>query len=211
MAKRQRPAAVTVLAILFLVFGSLGLVSSLCGCLSLGITQASISDRKLASQVRGPFDPPPAPDLNDYYLQHVPVYLPYQVLTTFLSAIGSGVLLVGGMGLLGLRPWARWLALGYAGYTVVFTLLTVTYQLVFILRANAGFLEEAHRWQATYRPPGRGFVYVVNDTWAYWGIPLNLGLAVAALAFAGLIVLVLLPRSAALAFSGRGASTSRGP
>jgi hypothetical protein len=47
------------------------------------------------------------------------------------------------------------------------------------------------------------FVYVVNDTWAYWGIPLNLALAVVTLAFAGLIALVLLPRSAADTFSGR--------
>ena len=202
MAKRKRPGAVTALAVLFLVFGVLGLLGGLCGCLALGMAQAAASDRNLAAQARGPFDPPPPPDINDYYARHVPGYLAYQVLTTLAWGLASGALLAGGMGLLGLRPWARVLALGYAGYATLATLVTLAYGLAFIAPANAGFVEEAHRWQLTYRPPGRMFVYAVNDTWAYWGIPLTAGEAVLTLAFAGLIAAVLLPAPTAAAFAG---------
>jgi hypothetical protein len=207
MAKQKRPGAVTALAIVFIVFGALGLLSGCCGFIRIGMNQASAADRKLATEAVGPFgrgfNPPPAPDINDYYAKYAPGYLAYQILTTAASALASGALLVGGIGLLNLWPWARVLALAYAGYAALSSFATVVYSLIFLAPANAKFIEEVRRWQLTYRPPGRGWVYVVDDNWAYWGIPLTIAVAVLTLGFAGLIVLVLLSRSAALAFGGR--------
>jgi hypothetical protein len=96
---RQRPTAVLVLAILNLVFGGLGLASELC-CLG-GLGWLKIIGPAQNGSLAALF-------------QTVPSYLTFAVVQHVLGLILSALLLVSGLGLLGLRNWARWLAIGYS-------------------------------------------------------------------------------------------------
>ena len=61
-------------------------------------------------------------------------YMAWLKISLPVSLIGMAVLLASGIGLLGLRPWARRLAIGYAVYAVVFGLVSLVITTVFLLR-----------------------------------------------------------------------------
>src|SRR5262245_33118689 len=102
--RRQRPGVVTTFGILNIVFGVLGIVCTICGGVALFGVMA------LASNLpKNEFNFPPFPDK-------------VKSLTVVDMALGTVMaiaLIVAGIGLLGMKPWARLLSLAYGGVKIV--------------------------------------------------------------------------------------------
>jgi hypothetical protein len=109
--QRYRPSSVFVLGILQLVFGILTLLGSVCGG---GLQLAGGS--KL-------FAPPPGaqapPDTEAMIRARLPYYGAIQYAGLGLGVVVGTVMVVSGLGLINMRPWARGLTIGYACYNIV--------------------------------------------------------------------------------------------
>jgi hypothetical protein len=134
--RRQRTTPILVLAILHLVGGGLGLIFSLCGCAGLVMTNALSS--AIPTMPQRPGQPPPPPTANEitkYMDDHVPGYRGFQILSVALSLLLDVMLLSGGIGLLNVQPWARWLSLVYAPISILVRLVSFVYQIVWVTPA----------------------------------------------------------------------------
>src|SRR4051794_26759147 len=96
----QRPASVTTFGIINIVFAAWGLFGLL-GTLAL---------LKLAGTANNPIVK---------LMRESPPYAAWMKLSIPLGLIGAVVLLVAGIGLLLLKPWARKLTIGYAIYGIL--------------------------------------------------------------------------------------------
>jgi hypothetical protein len=137
---RYRPTAVLVLAILHFVGGGLGLVGDL-----VGIAMQAMSANQ-AGAAPGPNQPVTAQNfgagLNRYVEEKVPSY---QALTFAQLAFGlvlDVVLLVGGVGLLNMRPYGRTVSLGYAVLSILARLFGIVYGLAVVLPVTNEYLDK---------------------------------------------------------------------
>lgn len=99
----QRPTYVTAFGILNFVFAALGVIGLIAAIALLGL---------------------PA-DSNNPVIQLIhecPVYATWLKVSIALDVLGCGLLLAAGVGLLGLKPWARTLTIAYAIYAIAFCL-----------------------------------------------------------------------------------------
>ena len=121
----ERPGSVTafgILNIVFAVFGFLGLFGtialfSMSGTLNIPVVKI---------------------------MRESPVYSTWLKLTIPLGLLSCGVLLAAGVGLLRMKNWARKLSIGYAIYGIVFSILGLVMNFVFLIRP---MLEEAAQKQ----------------------------------------------------------------
>lgn len=139
--RRQRTTPILVLAILHLVGGGLGLILSLCGCGGLLMSSAvgSFKPPTLPARPGQPPPPPPPPSYNEvmkYMDAHVPGYRAFMIGSLALSFLLDIMLISGGIGLLSVQPWARWLSLGYAPLSILSRVVGFVYQLVWVLPAT---------------------------------------------------------------------------
>ncbi len=121
----QRPAAVTVFGILNIVFAAFGVFGVLASIALFSRTDASNNP-----VVR--------------IIRDSPAYAGFLKLSIPLGLIACVVLLVAGIGLLRLQPWARKLSIGYAIYAIVMSLVGAAMNFIFLLRP---MLEEASHKQ----------------------------------------------------------------
>jgi hypothetical protein len=140
MTRPERPSAVLVVAILQICFGSLGLLGNLC-CGGLQLAGGSMA-----------FAPPPGaqalPDVDAIMRAKLPHYAAMQYGGLALGLIAGTVMLVGGIGLLRMRPWARWLSIGYACYNIVSSIIGFIFTLTVTLPAMREVLAEPLPQQA---------------------------------------------------------------
>ena len=135
--RRHRTTPILVLAILHLIGGGLGLIGSLCGCGGLLMGNALGSFKPPTFPAR-PGQPPP-PSFNDpmkYLNDHVPGYRAFTIVSLALSFLLGIMLISGGIGLLNMQPWARWLSLVYAPISIVVRVGEFVYQLVWVMPAT---------------------------------------------------------------------------
>ncbi|HKI37945.1 MAG TPA: hypothetical protein VKA46_39185 [Gemmataceae bacterium] len=121
MKRPNRPAIVLVMAILQIIFGSLGLLGNLC---TGGIQLAGGSK---AFAVQGGPQQPAAPDVEAMMKAKVPHYELMLYGGLVLGLISGTVMIVSGAGLIRMRPWARRLTIGYAFYNIASVILGVVY------------------------------------------------------------------------------------
>jgi len=114
-SNESRPTVVTVFGILNIIFGSLQLL-----CMPLSILGLLID-------VPGLEKNPAFAILKD------PSYRVFMVVMTSLGLIAAGFLVASGIGLLQLRPWGRGLAMGYAGYAIVATVIETAVSVFYII------------------------------------------------------------------------------
>jgi hypothetical protein len=136
---RYRPTAVLVLAILHFVGGGIGLITTL---LTAGV-QVMNSNRAAAAA--------PAPSavtaqdlgaaLTRYIEDHVPSYQALTYGQLAVSLVLDLLLLVGGVGLLNMRPWGRSLSLGYAGLSILNRLFGIVYGFAVVLPVTREYLQ----------------------------------------------------------------------
>ncbi len=134
---RQRTTPILVLAILHLVGGGLGLFFSLCGCGGLVMSNALSSVTPTFPTRPGQPPPPPnAAQIMQYYDDHVPGYRAFTIGNIALSLLLDLLLIAGGIGLLKMQPWARWLSLVYAPLSILYHLASFLYSLILVMPAT---------------------------------------------------------------------------
>ncbi len=111
----QRPISVLVLGILNIVLGGLGILSLL-----LMIPLQRLSQHAAAGN----------PVLK--LMQENANYALFMKVSMLLGIIASVVLLLAGVGLLQVKPWARYLSIGYAVYGIIAAIVGAVANVVFL-------------------------------------------------------------------------------
>jgi hypothetical protein len=104
--KQRVPTAVLVMAILNFVFGGIGLLMSGCG--------GAFTLFLLVMPEQKPGQPGYFPNVLKTVAKEVPGYTAFMTASLVMGLVLSTVLIIAGIGLLRLRPWAWWLCILYA-------------------------------------------------------------------------------------------------
>jgi DNA-directed RNA polymerase subunit RPC12/RpoP len=115
-----RPTSVTVFGILGIVFGGLGLA-----CAPVGLIATFV----------GPGRASP--------LSSVPGYMAWAVISSLIGMAAAGWLLAVGIGLLGLKRWARSGAIAYGWFAIVFGILSTIITIMLLLSGGGSSTPEA--------------------------------------------------------------------
>jgi hypothetical protein len=127
----KRPSSVTVIGILSIVFASLSLLGSLCNGISLIMQASGKTFAGGGSEL----------ELHRMMVAEIPGYVPFEFGSWILSLILGTLLLVSGIGLLNMRPWARTLSLLYAPIKIVFEIGALIYTVVLVTPVQARWME----------------------------------------------------------------------
>jgi len=139
--KPKRPGPVTAVAVLFFIFGGLGLLGSLCG-----LTVATV----LASIISNP--PPPAPgqpnfvELWPMFDRHAPSFKYYIFIAMGIGAIMCLVEVIAGFGLLKMRYWGRRLGIFYAVVEIIIAIAAAAYSMTTLNPAMKAWQEDVTKW-----------------------------------------------------------------
>jgi hypothetical protein len=194
--RRAVPTIVMVVAILQIFFGATGLLRHLCS----GGMQLAGGAR--AFTPAGPQGVPQV-DTEAVLKARVPHYelLVYGGLV--LGLVSGTVCLVSGLGLLRLRPWARWLAIGYACYFIISDLAGFIYAVTMIRPVMEEVIAE--QAQQANLPPQAATAFNISMKVASVAPYLTLVL----LAYPILLLVVMFLPSVRAAFRGRPAVVER--
>jgi hypothetical protein len=195
--KPERPTAVTIAAILNIVFGSLGILFGLCG-VGMQLYLLTLPETPPSQKV-SPFDVfgQAAQLVGELNRVGGPALKGYLVGQQALSLIFCILLLVSGIGLLGMKSYGRWLCVVYAVYATLATLAMVVVQVTFI---NPTTARVQARQFADMGPQFKNNPLVGDPTLANV-VSVGQGLVYLAFSFT-LLVLMFLP-SVSAAFAGR--------
>jgi len=122
---RERPTAITTMAILNIVIGGLGMLCGLCG---LGAPAASAGILKMAGAGAGD----PMAVLNE----RVPGLFFWMFTKISLALVLSVLLVIAGIGLLNMKKWGRTLSLVYAIFTIPLQIAYVLFQILLVQPAT---------------------------------------------------------------------------
>jgi hypothetical protein len=128
--ERTRPAALTTIAVLNIVFGSLGLICSCFYGLAIGVLMTASPnnpDPKLAM----------LGEVADLFRREIPMHLPIEISVALYSIIGCFVLIAAGIGLLYIANWARILCFIIAITTILTQAANLLYSLLVLFPAVA--------------------------------------------------------------------------
>ena len=105
--ERKRPATLTTIAVLNIVFGSLGLICACINGFSIGVLlSASRDNPNQVIRVLG--------EIADLLQREVPGYMAVEISRTLYFLVFSSLLIVAGIGLLYIGNWARIISFIYA-------------------------------------------------------------------------------------------------
>jgi hypothetical protein len=121
----QRPVSVTVFAVLNLVFAAFG-AFGLIGSFAL-FTMADAGNNPVLK-----------------IMQDNPAYKTWIMLSIPLGLAVCVALLASGIGLLGLKPWGRWLAIAYAIFAILQCIAGTFVNYLFLVRPLLDRAEHAH-------------------------------------------------------------------
>lgn len=128
---RQRPTSVLVIAILHLVFGSLGLMCNLCG---LGSQMAGMQGNSFAPR-NDPQQAEVQRKMENAMEQAAPHGKLVQIANTAFSLCFAVMLLAAGIGLLNMAPWARGLSISYGILALIENIGMAIYTILMIIPA----------------------------------------------------------------------------
>jgi hypothetical protein len=141
MYQPKRPGPVTACAVLFFVFGGLGLVGSVC---SLGVFGF------FASFLSSP--PPPAPgqpnfvELWKLFDQRAPSFKYYIFISLGIGLVLCLIEVIAGVGLMKMRYWGRRLGLFYGFATIVLALGAAWYSFTILNPAMKAWQQDMQKW-----------------------------------------------------------------
>lgn len=127
----QRPVSVSVLAVLNIVFGAIGIVST---PVSLFMTFKPQSFGPMAGNTQQVFG---------FDIMGDPTYRAFMLVSSVLGIAVTIALLAAGIGLLKLKPWARTVSIGYAIYAIVAGLAGWVFTYFYIMQPMMEKLGEA--------------------------------------------------------------------
>lgn len=125
--KRERPASVLVIAILAFIYGGLGILCNLCFVPFGILIHSNFSDPQLNQTLE--------------VYRAIPGMGIYLIITGLISMAMSAVLIITGVGMLKLQSWARWAAIGCAGYSILAWLIDLVRKLAVNEPAVKRYLE----------------------------------------------------------------------
>lgn len=137
--EKERPVAVTVIAILHFVLGGLGLLCQLCAGIGLGgiLVMAAGSGNDPASFFMKEY----INSLN----RNAPGYLPISGGLACLGFVIAIVLIASGIGLLQMQKWARFASIGYAIVAILVGFVNLGYTIAVVNPAVTKAQEDAVR------------------------------------------------------------------
>jgi hypothetical protein len=124
-----RPGSVTAAAVLAIVYGSLGMLCGLCGVAGLA-TQGLVA--KNFMPVGGP-NQPDIQKMQQALEQDIPGYRAFQIANPTVGLALSFAILLAGIGLLGMKSWARTLALVICVLDILWIGFLTFYQSVYVM------------------------------------------------------------------------------
>jgi hypothetical protein len=127
--RTKRPTSVLVIAIFHFIFGGFGLIGGLVG-LVFGVMM--IAQPKPPPGYVVASNPPTIADTSKYLDSNVPFWREVSLSFAVVGLALSIVLLVGGIGLLHMKPWARFLSIGYAAGSIVLQCCSLFYTIVYV-------------------------------------------------------------------------------
>jgi hypothetical protein len=135
MRRQTRPTGVTVIAVLQLIFGGLGLCGTLVGAggqamrfqasSSTGTAQGTVTQQDFETELE----------------RRAPGYKAVQVTELIVGFVTSGLMIASGIGLLNMRPWGRTTAIVYAALSIAVRIPSVIYSAAFVLPAMNAVLD----------------------------------------------------------------------
>ena len=146
--QNKRPTAVLVMAILNFVFGAIAIFSVMCG----GVAMLAMGS--LAKSIPAPKGGPnPLVEMTGMF-ESIPGYIPYMIVGSILRLIAAIALIVAGVGLLKMRPWARWTSAGYGIFSIAIAVFDLVYTVTLVNPAMQRWQEQFIRRQGGVMPPG---------------------------------------------------------
>ena len=133
----QRPVSVLVLAILLIVFGGIGLLGSFCGG-GLMILVFTVFPEFVRNNP--PLAQNPGIQAQIQLIEGVPHFVPVTITVVVLSAVVEIGQIISGIGLLGMRPWARLLAIVVCGMSIGIVIASTLYQTFIVIPEQARLL-----------------------------------------------------------------------
>jgi hypothetical protein len=188
---QRRPTAVLVMAILNFIYGGWGVFGSLCGGAMYYIF--------LNLPEPAPGQPNPFPNPMKFLAKEIPGYTAYMTVSVMVGFVMATALIIAGIGLLRLRPWARWLCILYAILLPVVQVGFISYSLLYVNPVLAKWSAEQARKLPAGTPNFGGNAFL-NNLGVFVGAGVGMAYAIA------LLVVLFLPHVRA-AFAGRGPET----
>lgn len=147
MKPQSRPTAVLVIAILNFVFGGLGLLGALCGG---GMSLL------LPGMMRAIPSPPQGPSMGSMVdkLYAYPGFVPAMVFDYASGFVLAVLLLIGGVGLLKMKPWGRSTCIAYAALKFLTVIIATALSITILLPANEKWAVEFQQEIAKAQKPG---------------------------------------------------------
>lgn len=124
--KRQRPTGAVVFGVLFIIFGSLGLLGICCGGGSIGLLAALPRDNPALKNN-------PSILQQQFMVENYPLYLPGMIATMALGLVICIGELIAGIGLLKMKRWARKLALIVAALILFQCVVSAAFQIFIVI------------------------------------------------------------------------------
>jgi hypothetical protein len=192
--RRERPTAVLVMAILNLIFGSMGFFCYLCA----GGSLLFMFTVKIPN--------PPGMGTGGMYdgllenLKSIPGYWPITITTLSLNLALAIALVIAGIGLLRMKPWARWTCVVYSIVDIVLSIFSGIYTFRYVNPVMLEWQQEfSHKMHAANpAAPDMSGMYNLGsqNIQAAAGVVLGIAYAIA------LLIVMFLP-SVSAAFAGR--------
>lgn len=201
---RPRPGALTVVAVLGIVYGCLATTCNLCGVFGLAM-QGTMSqgfpggDEKQAKLQK---------DLEAAIERDVPAYRAIQIALPVVSLLLGIAMLAAGIGLLRSQAWARLLAMLTALVAILVKVFEIAYQLIFVIPASNKALNDVLPGAMPQGQPGGQelvkFMQVFVPAMAF----VVVGILVLVIVYLLIIVMLLLRRDVRAAVSGADAAAA---
>jgi hypothetical protein len=179
------------MAILNFVYGGWGILGALCGGVGYLIL--------MNFPEPAPGQPNPFPNPMKFLVKEIPGYLAYMTVSLVVGLVMATVLIIAGVGLLRLRPWARTTCIVYAVVQLVLQVVFLYYSILYVNPAMAKWSEEQAR-QLPAGTPNFGGNSFFNNLGTFAGVGIGMTYAIA------LLVVMFLPHVRA-AFTGQSAET----
>jgi hypothetical protein len=151
--KKPKPQVAVVFGILHMVFGGLGIFCNLCG---IGSLVAMYVLMTTLYQQAGPAEKKELEELWQKLNESVPGLLIYVFADQIGRVLLGIVLLIAGIGLMGVKNWARHLSVVWAIVRIGFLLGLLVYNVMFVSPGLHKFNEDFEKWQERMEKRSRG-------------------------------------------------------
>lgn len=122
---KKRPVPVLVLAILQLILGGLGLFCAVCsGAMTLSGSNAAMKQNQKRSEIQVQYEE----RLARAQSERLPLNRVMTTSSRVISWLCTSLLIAGGLGLLNMAPWGRWIGILYACLSIGSTLTNTVYE-----------------------------------------------------------------------------------